>query len=236
MAGSARLKNVLKRTLRRMGLHVRFARSRKYDLQEFSYDERWLRRFMHFVDLLRQIREIDGDIVECGVGPGRALFEFSVISAALDRPRRIYGFDTFEGLPDPAREDGAANARRGGIWRYSREHVRDALKLAGLDEGFVSSAITLVQGDFARTLPRYRERADRNGIAFLHIDADLYASYRTALECLYEDVVPGGIIAFDEYMDDAWPGATRAVDEFFANLPERVVKSPTSHQWYVVKE
>ncbi|NDG09881.1 MAG: hypothetical protein EB112_04210, partial [Actinobacteria bacterium] len=51
-------------------------------------------------------------------------------------------------------------------------------------------------------------------IAFLHIDLDLYEGYESALKLFYEQVVTGGVIFFDEYNAEAWPGATKAVDEF----------------------
>ena len=226
------IKSLSKKLLRRVGLDVRLARSRKYHLHEYSYDYGWLSRFMHFEAMLRTIERTDGSIVECGVGPGRALFEFSVISTALDRTRHIYGYDTFDGLPDPISEDAAWNAHKGGFFSYSQEHVNDELLLAGLDQEFISTNITLVPGDFSQTLPRYRG----GPIAFLHIDADIYVSYKVALESLYDHVVPGGIIAFDEYLDAQWPGATKAVDEFFAGRPEAIVKSSVTDKYYVLKK
>lgn len=50
-------------------------------------------------------------------------------------------------------------------------------------------------------------------IALLHIDGDWYASVKVCLEELYDAVVPGGFILFDDY--GYWPGCKRAVDEFF---------------------
>ena len=49
----------------------------------------------------------------------------------------------------------------------------------------------------------------------LHLDCDLYESYKISLTNLYDKVVAGGIIMFDEYDDQRWPGARRAIDEFF---------------------
>ena len=160
------------------------------------------------------------------------MFEFAVISTAIDRPRRIYGYDTFEGLPDPTAADGEWNARSGGFWNYSREHVRQELLLAGLDEEFISANFTLIPGEFKQTLPHYGE----GPIALLHIDVDIYESYKTVLEHLYDYVAPGGIIAFDEYGQDHWPGATRAVDEFFVDRPEKIVKSTIIDRHYAVKK
>ena len=79
-------------------------------------------------------------------------------------------------------------------------------------------------GDRKGTLCR---RTTASRLHVLHLDVDFFASYKSALEFLYPHVSKGGIVAFDEYGSATlWIGATRAIDEFFADRPERVVKSP----------
>ena len=58
-------------------------------------------------------------------------------------------------------------------------------------------------------------------IAFAHIDADIYQSVLDASAFSYEHLVPGGIIIYDDYGYPSCPGARRAVDEFYADKPER---------------
>ena len=211
---------------------VHGAPSRKYDLYPFLYANTLRSRFLHFYNLLNDIKGLNGVIVECGVGVGQSLFHFSAICNSIGKPRHIYGFDTFEGIPDPISEDGEWNTNIGGDWNYSQKRVRENLLLAGLDEEFISTNITLVPGKFAQTLPNY---AGKGPIALLHIDADIYESYKIVLESLYDYVVPGGIIAFDEYLNVRWPGATKAIDEFFEQKPEKIVKSPVIERYYTVK-
>lgn len=98
-------------------------------------------------------------------------------------------------------------------------------------ESFIADKVTFVPGRLQDSLRDY----DGGSIAFLHLDVDFYASYKTALERLYEHVVPGGIVAFDEYRQSMWPGATSAIDEFFAARPESLVKSPITDLYYVVR-
>ena len=216
----------------RLGLHIRHAHSREFDFVPYEMNTKYTRRLLHFERLLRRIERVDGRIIECGVGPGRSIFAFSVISESLGRPREIWGYDTFEGMPPPQEQDGPENAHKGGWWSYSREHVRELLRFSGLDESFIRDGITFVPGDLRETLPTY----DGGPIALLHLDVDFYASYKCALEFLYPHVSKGGIVAFDEYGSATWIGATRAIDEFFSERPERVVKSPVVDLYYVVKE
>ena len=165
----------------RLGLDIRHAHSREFDFVPYEMNTKYTRRLLHFERLLQRIERVDGRIIECGVGPGRSIFAFSVISESLGRPREIWGYDTFEGMPPPQEQDGPENAHKGGWWSYSREHVRELLRFSGLDESFIRDGITFVPGDLRETLPTY----DGGPIALLHLDVDFYASYKCALEFLY---------------------------------------------------
>ena len=57
-----------------LGLDVRLARSRKYNLYSYEHNYKQVSRFMHFQNLLNEVKEVDGNVVECGVGPGQSLF------------------------------------------------------------------------------------------------------------------------------------------------------------------
>lgn len=76
---------------------------------------------------------------------------------------------------------------------------------------------------------------DGGAIALLHLDVDLYESYKTALDWLWPFVSPGGIVTFDEYRSEAFPGATRAIDEFLHRWQLKAVQSRFLDRWYVVK-
>ncbi len=213
-----------------LGLDINRARLRPSARSNFQVDVKWMGRFMHFERLLEQVADVDGAIVECGVGSGRSLFDLLLISNATGRTRRILGYDTFTGIPDATAVDGEWNADIAGHWNFSQKQVRDNLLAAGLDVESVSN-IDLIQGELRGTLSSY----DAGPIALLHLDVDIYESYRAALELLYDHVAPGGAITFDEYRMERWPGATKAIDEFFEDRPERVVRSPIAERFYTVK-
>ena len=64
-------------------------------------------------------------------------------------------------------------------------------------------------------------------IALLHIDTDIYAPAKKALEVLFERVVRGGLVVFDDY--GTIEGETLAVDEFFRNSDYVLEKFTFSH-------
>ena len=103
-------------------------------------------------------------------------------------------------------------------------------------EGFpeleqIDQHLTLVKGFFSDTLSSY----DGGAIAFLHIDADLYQSYLDVFHALYDQVVVGGVIALDEYMDPSYPGARLAVDEFLVGKNATLQRDPLYGKYYIIK-
>ena len=102
------------------------------------------------------------------------------------------------------------------------------------DEQFTSKHITLIKGYFNQTLLNYPGKQ----IALLHIDCDLYEPCLTVLEALYHRVVKGGLILFDEYKQNKFPGATKAIDSFFSKIDDsdyKFIYDETLNKYYVVK-
>lgn len=192
-------------------------------------------RFLFFKRMLDLVSDIEGDIVECGVGKGRSLLLLALLCREEEKGRQIWGFDSFEGFPEPTEEDTSPrNARKGEI-RADIMRVRALLQEAQLDDLFMRSKVILVKGFFNESLQKYAGQ----GIALLHIDADLYQSYLDTLNILYDKVRPGGVIAFDEYMDGIthvnYPGAKTAIDEFFADKPFALRRDKQYGKYYVIK-
>ena len=90
-AATSRIKAIGKMLARRLlKVDVHGAPTRKYDLYAFQYANTVNSRFLHFCNLINEVKGLDGVIVECGVGVGESLFHFSTISNSIGKPRRIY--------------------------------------------------------------------------------------------------------------------------------------------------
>lgn len=132
---------------------------------------------------------VGGLVLEFGVFSGRTINQL----ARWLKPATIWGFDSFEGLP----EDWTARMPRGFFARSSLPWVR--------------ANVRLVQGWFDQTLPRFLVH-NTDPIRLLHMDADLYSSTHTVLNLLQPRLRSGTVIIFDEYMN--YPGWQQ--DEFRA--------------------
>lgn len=195
------------------------------------------RTLFYMSEQFRKVQHLEGDIVECGVGKGGSLRTLAVCAYFEGKNNRtIWGFDSFKGLPDPTEEDKRENhlqAKKGDI-AFPSSIVKGKLQET-LPHEWVNKHVRLVEGYFEESVPTY----SGSKIALLHIDADLYQSYKTVLNKLYDKVVEGGIILFDEYTgnksDTIWPGAKKAIDEFFADKNARVECAEPYQKYYVVK-
>lgn len=133
-----------------------------------------------------------GLYLEFGVASGTTV---NLIASTVAGP--IYGFDSFAGLPE---------AWLGYLPKGAFRQERLPL---------VRGNVELVVGLFAETLPRFLgEHLD--GVAFLHVDCDLYSSTKTIFEYLGPRIRSGTVIVFDEYFNyPGWEGGEyKAFQEF----------------------
>ena len=171
------------------------------------------------IQLLESTLSLPGDVIECGVYRGASLMQISHAIKENHSDKRVFGLDSFEGFPE---DSVSATDVAAGRW-YSR--LQKKFRFCADTPGhlrMIADAfdlnIELVRGYFCNTLPRFQ----KHSFCFIHLDVDLYLSYKECLEGLYDQLVPGGVIVFDEWDCAKWPGATLAIKEFFSNLPEEV--------------
>ena len=120
---------------------------------------------------------IEGMVLEFGVFKGESI---NFISSLLAE-RTVYGFDSFEGLP----EDWHAGGEKGTFDLHGNMPT-------------VNSNVQLIKGWFDKTL-RFFLNDHEEVCSFIHIDCDIYSSTKTVLSALRSRIVPGTVILFDDY-------------------------------------
>jgi len=116
---------------------------------------------------------------EFGVMEGRTLIPFAEALA----PRKIYGFDSFNGLP----EKWCEMAPQGSMACSPPENLPNNAELV----------IGLFQDTLKAFLATHVEP-----VAFCHFDADLYSSTKYVLDTIKTRLAPGAIFIFDEIIGD----------------------------------
>ena len=121
-----------------------------------------------------------GNFVEVGVYKGGTAFHLT--NLAQEQNRKIYLYDTFEGIPFSGELD---HHKVGDFDDADYETVKDALPYA-----------TVVKGIFPESAVEMKD------IAFVHLDCDQYQSVIDSIAYLKPKMVKGGIIWFDDAMGD----------------------------------
>ena len=131
----------------------------------------------HFNNV-KEVSNLDGDILEFGTHEGVSI----TLLSELFPTDMIYGFDSWEGLPEDWDQGGCVLSKG---W----------FKTDGLPK--LPPNVALIRGWYDETVPLWKDKFDV--IKVLHIDCDLYSSTKTVLMGLNEKIKKGTIIVFDEY-------------------------------------
>lgn len=150
-----------------------------------------------------------GAFLEMGVCTGRTIN----FIAALNPEQRIWGFDSFSGLPE----------------QWVRPDLEVPQGSFGIKvEGWMPPVlhnVTLVKGLFHESLPGFKEHVLKDTpIAFLHIDCDIYSSTKAIFDQLGDNIVPGTVIVFDELYN--YPAAEDHEFKAFQEFLNRTGKTP----------
>jgi len=170
------------------------------------------------LELARHVRDVPGDIAECGVRYGKSTL-FMLTGAGRESTRPVHIFDSFAGLSEPAVEDHNPGGKT--VWESGELAVAEATVRANLER--FGDRITLYKG----WIPERFAEVDAKRFAFVHVDVDLYQPTLDSAAFFYPRLQSGGVIVCDDYGSAYCPGAKRAFDEFFADKPERVLALPT---------
>jgi hypothetical protein len=159
----------------------------------------------------QQRNKVKGAIVEFGVFQGAWLERLYLACEELKFQRDIYGFDSFEGLPEPEHKNDLGGWKKGD-YSATYDSVCADLKVAERPN------IHLVPGWFSDSLPRPETQAISE-ICFARIDCDLYAPALECLRYLAPRLVNGSILVFDDWTFATFKGETKAFAEWLPEVP-----------------
>ena len=164
---------------------------------------------------------IPGDFVECGVWKGGSsmMIALTLLQKNVNN-RKIYMFDTFEGMSAPSDDDVAYNGesaasllssqkkeKQDSVWCFS---PLDEVKNNLTSTNYPGELLHFIKGKVEDTLPVTQP----GNIALLRLDTDWYESTKIEMNILYPLLVQNGILIIDDF--GHWEGAKKAVLEYFA--------------------
>ena len=171
-----------------------------------------------FISLLLNVRKamedgIEGDIAELGVWKGNSAALLA--QAAKQYGRTLILFDTFEGFDRRDLRGMDSKSPEGQFRDTSIDYVKETIGS--------EPCVRYIKGFFPESIPNdlrdYR-------FSVVHIDCDLYDPMKAALEFFYPRMTKRGLLMMHDYHSGAWPGATKAINEFCAATGEALILLP----------
>jgi O-methyltransferase len=177
--------------------------------------------------------KILGDVVECGVWKGGSSMLCALtLKKTNDLQRKIYLYDTYEGMPEPSEIDVSYRGEKAmPAWKRLIRGDRNEWCFAPVEEvernmlstGYPHKNLLLVKGRVEETIPKVTP--DR--IAILRLDTDWHDSTYHELLHLFPRLSPNGVIILDDY--GYWRGAKEAVDKYFQENDIRILLNRIDH-------
>jgi hypothetical protein len=210
----------------------------------FSNDIKLLGKLLYRYDFFKKIINLPGDIVEIGVfkGTGIATFSKFVEIFCPNSNKKIIGFDIFDkddGIKILEKDSTIDKETMSVVYSkvndnvLSYESVQSRLNNMSIDNKYM-----LIKGDIEDTIPIFLQNNPGFRISLLYIDVDLERPTYYSLKYLWDRILPGGIIVFDEYEYHKF-SESNGVDKFLKefNIEYNVVSTnwmaPTS---YIIKK
>jgi len=160
--------------------------------------------------------KLDGYVIEFGVYVGNTIKRIAKFTT-----QKIYGFDSFEGLPES--------------WAWSRSHIKNKGFFSVSRLPIVPGHVKLIKGWFKDTIPNWKKE-HTGSIKYLHIDSDLYSSAKTILKELNDQILPDTIIVFDELIKgqssyECWEeGEWKALQEWCIEFDREYIPLAKTHK------
>ena len=171
------------------------------------------------LEIARECLTMDGDFVELGCYRGDTSLSLAelLVEKSVEKPvKKLWIYDSFEGLPGKSKEDESEVGKefQQGELAVTKREVKVRFLRAGLPVPVIKKAWfnELTEAD----LPEK--------IAFAFLDGDLYESIRDSLRLVEDKVSKGSVIMVHDYDNPALPGVTRAVDEWLKNRDIKMQK------------
>ena len=170
-----------------------------------------------------------GDYLEFGVCHGTSMeCTFQVLKELRLKNVRLFGFDSFEGMPAAsALED--EGKWKAGEYASSLEDTSEFLTKRGIDW----NRTFLFKGWFSDTLTQ--DVITKHSItkaSVIMIDCDIYSSTRDALTFCVPLIRDNAIIFFDDWIPNANLGERKAFDEFLKENPHLKAEKFGSYKPY----
>ena len=173
--------------------------SKTFILRNFGLfiGDKSLFKILKCFELIEQIKNIKGDVVEFGVWNGNNLVTMKKIFDYFKIKKNIIGYDNFKGMPTPDKKN---------------YFVGEIDLINYIKKFFRLGNIKIIKDDIMNLEKHYK---DFPKLSMIYIDCDLYNTTSKILETLSDKLNKKGLIVFDEANFNINKGEGKAAREFY---------------------
>jgi hypothetical protein len=207
----------------------------------FNKDIKILGKLLHRFQFFEITKNLAGDIVELGVfkGSGMATFIKFINIYCPNSNKKVIGFDIFNSQNEiiDTYKNGSAMKQ---VYARCKNNELDFEtvnnKLININND--QSKFILIQGDVCHTTKEFVNVNPGFRISLLYVDLDLNEPVYTSLKNLWDRILPGGYVIFDEYEFHKFDEST-GVEKFLKEF--NIEYEVTSTNWmgptaYLIKK
>ena len=151
--------------------------------------------------------QIEGEVVELGCNVGETSKAIQKLLTSFKINKKLYVYDSFEGLPEPTRCDFINGSPRvaKGILKTSEE-----IFINNFNTNKIELPFRIVRSWFKDI----QEEDIPSRISFVFLDGDLYNSTLEGLEVVWPRMVTGGRVYIHDVGHPKLPGVSKAIEDF----------------------
>ena len=191
------------------------------------------------------VKDIPGDIIECGVFKGESIIRFAHFRQILgsNESSKIIAFDNFNSIYPDIKYEEDNEARQFWIDTAGTNSI-NVNQLSKVFDNHKFTNYKFIEGDILDTVPDFVKKNGGLRISLLNIDCDFVEPTYTSLKYFWPLMSKGGIILLDNYNGTSidghsYYGDTKGVDDFLNELQDKpkIYKFPwVCRPCYIIKD
>lgn len=192
-----------------------------YDAYNSPHTIAW--RLHTLVWAAQKAATLSGDFVECGVFKGDMAWVVTQMVDLAVLQKQFYLYDSFAGFSEKYSSPADYPDNEGFLAFADKIYKDESIYPTVVEKFKAMPFVKIIRGfvpdSFVQALPEK--------IAYLHIDLNSPAAEIGALEILFDRVVAGGVLVFDDYGWHLFRKQKEAEDAFFAKRGYKILELPT---------
>ena len=189
-----------------------------------------LNRIITLYEIYKKTLGLNGHIAELGVykGSGSLLFAKLVKIFESESLTQVHGFEWFKGTGDKNSYDNELVKK--GTYSYDKKKLLKLIKIQGFN-----NILKIHDLDIVKELEKFLKKNSHLRFKLVFLDIGINSVLDIAIPLVWNKLVKGGALIFDQYNHELAPGETIAIEKYLKGKKIRTIKNSWMPNAYVIK-